>query len=686
MKRFLFLYKAVFLGCRLFFTGFLFISLFFSSSAGTSEENDKVHICFFELDNTRTSQNFGKREGVEIHRYQIGGNENGKQAFENMIKEGHKCDGLIFSGHHTGDWFGKTGTLWLKDMEALSCKYRDWFKNIKALWLDGCNTVTDNSIQSSGTVKTPDSETVRVVGKEEDKTTLDRHYIEDYQQSYSASLDQNTPLSSRYLRMFPNTQIYGFNGAAPEGKDKGKSSFIFNHLTKLGKALKAEATGQDLKNDFKRGLKALFYDDLCDPEKIKAWEEAGYKELDMQGVEHHNYRKAYKLGCDLILAKQVLDNPNSDEAQKSLAHWIKNDPKYKNKRDILNLANRILKQPTSKDAIELAKKSIVSTLNAINKADEEATAEKHKYSHLLFNNIYDTWNTAKQYKKRDSDFFNDVKSELTTDTFTNSIRERIKSPHTASLRKGDYIKFYTEVHDIDIHKTGDTFVKEHIAELLAKAKKIFPDLKSPRQTDLDFETKRVLAISVVDQLLQYNLLSKAQIKDLLANKKLLSVNTENPFIADTSIRLKFTADKTHIVPTVKNGQTDSIAKRRAIRIGAGIYLNRFYNNSSKASKQAAKDQLEKLMEEVDMDEVEEHTDSYAFFRALHLLLAGQTDQERVGFLLDLSRNTGDHLEEAVIKYADANLKAKNTRKAFCEKLKDEFSKEEREGYMFNDCL
>ena len=40
----------------------------------------------------------------------------------------------------------------LKDMEALSCRdeYKEWFKNIKVLWLDGCNTVTDNKKDKDG--------------------------------------------------------------------------------------------------------------------------------------------------------------------------------------------------------------------------------------------------------------------------------------------------------------------------------------------------------------------------------------------------------------------------------------------------------------------------------------------------------------------------------------------------------
>ena len=293
---------------------------------------------FFELGNTRTSDNFIKKNTPDtvVHSYQIQKGEKGRTAFERMVKAGHKCDSLVVSGHHTGDWFGK-GTLWLKDMETLSCKkeYQNWFQNIKALWLDGCNTVTDKFIESR---QTADSETVRVVGKEDKKTALNANRMRVYQQSYAGSLDENTSLSSRYLRMFPETQIYGFNGAAPVAdpvdpkKDqKGKSSFIFNHLTNLGEALSAEAHLKDIKTDFERGLKALFSDDPCDEKKITAWENAT-SQAKLEAVEHQDYKKAYKLGCDLILAKQVLDNPKSTEAQKALANKIIQDKKGDNTR------------------------------------------------------------------------------------------------------------------------------------------------------------------------------------------------------------------------------------------------------------------------------------------------------------------------------------------------------------------
>ena len=702
MKHFLCVYRTFFLKRALFFTGLFFIGLFFSIWANANKDG-KIHICFFELDNTTTSDNFDlavktnsstvihsykiKKEELDntttsdnfdltvktnsatvIHPYKIEKKETGRQAFERMIQSGNKCDSLVLSGHHTGDWFGKTGTLWLKDMEALSCKqeYREWFRNIKTLWLDGCNTVTDDFIKSEQRIKTADSETLRVLGNnEKDKTKLDKDDMEIYQQSYAGSLDENTPLSSRYLRMFPQTQIYGFNGAAPEGGKKGQYSFIYKHLTELGIALKEEKNDK-IASDFYRGLQVMFSDDPCDPETISAWEDIQYGDLNLKAVEHQDYKKAYQWGCDLILAKQVLDDPHSTKAQQALARQIINDPKYKAEpkkyKDILNLANKILTQPNSADAVALAKQSVLSTLKAIHSADRNVQEKDKTYTHLLFNNIYDTWNTAKKYRIKDRRFFNQVKSELKSPSFAHSFEERIKSPYTASLKKGDYIKFYTEIHDVSIGENDKKaqFLRAEIKKLLDKTKNVFSDLSSPRKRDLDPQTKRILAVSVVDQLLQYDLLSEGQIKELMSSR-LFPTNTTNPFILDTWTKLKFTDRLSQIIPTVEEAKKHSSVRKRAIRIGAGILLDQVAKNHSGQSVNQEKNKLKQLAEKIN---VEESEDSYAFFQALFSQLRDKTDQEKENFIYDLSKNTGAQLEILVLLYAEANLSAQSRKRLY----------------------
>lgn len=715
--------------------GFVFcwLVLSWSSMAG---EDSKHHICFFELDNNTTSQNFrrklsGKTEegcppewrsnkhNTVVHCYQPNGEESkdkkkaGDKAFERMIKKtsqsGKKCDSLVISGHHTGYWYGETGKLWLKTMEALSChpKYKKWFDNIKALWLDGCNTVTDNFIKPG---KTPDSETARVAPQSGEN--LNRKYLNMYQQAYSGSLNQNTPFSSRYLRMFPNTQIYGFNGAAPSGGDEpdtnqisaqtkknqvGNESFIFNHLTNLGMALSAEAEYNEIEGDFLRGLTALTSNG-CDEEKIEAWEEAvGRPEA--EAIENQGYKRAYKLGCDLILAKQVLDNPNSRAAQEALAKRISEDPEYRGKAKILELANQILDSNNSlkaeSAAVQLAQMSIVKTLKKINKEDK-GISNGNKYSHLLFNNIYDSWNMAKKYKNENLNFYNNVKAELKTPGFTDPLRKRIEAPHTASLRKGDYLKFYQEVHDVKVTniKASDEkcsiaqnrdekacFIKTHVTGLVDKANSVFKDLKSQRQNYLDITAKRALAASVVDQLLQYDFLDKDQMKKLEQNTTLFLEDTQNPFVMDTFMRLRFKLQSNQILETVKEAESQSLRRQSAVRVGTIIYLKRFDASASREDQE----KLQEIVKLIDNTNRKEGADIYAFVRALHSHLRGKEKREKMEFLLQLSLLEGGRdLEQIIMSYAQGSLKIQEPEEDsfFCREINKDFPKKRRERPIY----
>ena len=657
--------------------------------------DDKFHICFFELDNTTTSKNFKSRiadskqtkidlckkkqefksANTVVHCYQpqIGKGEHGVSGFERMIQEvsqsGDKCDGLVVSGHHTGDWYGGTGKIKLKDMEELSCnpKYRDWFSNIKALWLDGCNTVTDNLIESgTAHIPSPDSETVRVVGKENPVDKIDRWAIANTSQAYTASLDKNTPLSSRYLRMFPHTQVYGFNGAAPEGKDKGQwVSFIADHLSHIGLALQAEKdqikqTGQ--KDQIKQALAAILSSDPCDEEKLAAWETASWDNIKTEAIEQQDYETAYKLGCHLILAKQILDNPSSEKNQKALAEHIKSlieKGDVKNKGQLLTLANEILRNPSSDKAVQLAKEALLSSLDEITNRDKNVTEEDKTYTHLLFNNIYDTWKTAQKYETRDNAFYKEVQTRLKADNFKVSLKERIESHQTASLRKGDYIKFYMEVNSLKL-SNAPGFIAKGINDLAQTAEGVFKDLKSPRQSQLPIESRRALAVSVVDQLFQYDLLTEGQIKSFLANQTLFPKKRANPFVTEVQVNL-YLSDETNekkFISALKTG------KKHALRGPILRSLSRKYFQNPPANLMA----LQEVADGINLDDYsEDNSDVMIFFNVMHAQLSRYTQEQREDFIVQYSQKSNKNLEELLLWYAGTNF-SPDRNKEICRRL------------------
>ena len=257
----------------------------------------------------------------------------------------------------------------------------------------------------------------------------------------------------------------------------------------------------------------------------------------------------------------------------------------------LKTANQILNNDESSDKdkkeayIQLAKKLIVETLDTINEKD----SKELEYSDLLFNNIYDTWNTAKKYQSRDPKFFKIVKTRLagqqTTDTsqkspITQSLEKRIRSPYTASLRKGDYLKFYLEIHDEVDRNTA--IIKTEVEKLVAKAKTGFRDLSSPKEPDLDPEAKREFAVTVIDQLRQYDLLSHQQIDELLGNQTLFPPGTKSLFTQDSKLRLEFTRDPNSIPQVVAKAKGKY--KTRALRLGSETYFKQAFRPQTQKQK------------------------------------------------------------------------------------------------------
>ena len=671
-----------------------------------SETNDnKFHVCFFELDNTVTSQNFKNRiksstetqtsackkkqefssKNTVVHCYQPQG-DSGSKDFERMIQEvtqaGDRCDGLVVSGHHTGNWYGKKGSLALKKMEDLSCKpkYRDWFSNVKALWLDGCNTVTDNIITSdiSGSptdrlLPTPDSETARVVGKEHSADKIKRKHIANTSQAYTASLDKNTPLSSRYLRMFPHTQIYGFNGAAPEGDKKRSESFIITHLSLIGKALQAEEDQSERAKQtdpIKRALAAILSFDPCDEEKREAWEQASWDNLESEAVEQQDYTTVYQLGCSLTLAKQILENPHSEENQRALAKHIKNlmnREGAQSKQGLLNLANEILSSPNSEKAVQLAKELLLNTLDEITEQDGPVKEEDKTYTHLLFNNIYDTWKTAQKYKTEDNNFYKSVQTKLQADNFKISLKERIESKQTASLRKGDYIKFYMEVNNLTVSRLPPCIkgsrqpppcIREEIQNLVRSAGTVFKGLRSPRAGEIPIASRRALAVSVVDQLFQYDLLTKEQISAFLANKTLFPENNENPFITEAQVNLSL-SNEAHgkmFMTALKAGKIPKLIRGAVLNSLSHKYLQ----NPSKY--------LENLQDLADSMDLDDTLEVHAFFNVIHTQFNHYTQEQKEDFIVEYSKKSNENLEELLLWYVGTNFES-SRRKEVCGRLR-----------------
>ena len=180
---------------------------------------------------------------VEIVEYYGADNKNQsvEERFKQMMEE-KACDSLVLSGHHAEYFTGKQsigGKNWKLDlnfMEEMSCQpgCEDWFSNVKSLFLMGCNTVK-GQLDTTITKEGGQSENKRCAdGNTADCKALyvtinnatDPNQDKDWNlgilsqgtlnKAYSSTLDQSTnPLSSRYLKIFPNSSLYGWSKTAP---------------------------------------------------------------------------------------------------------------------------------------------------------------------------------------------------------------------------------------------------------------------------------------------------------------------------------------------------------------------------------------------------------------------------------------------------------------------------------------
>ena len=616
------------------------------TNQGSASAPNDFHICFFELHNTKASDNLKKHEdfkklkGAQVHTFTPGSSNNISKGFKAMIEEtskaGKRCDSLVISGHHTGNWYGDFGGLKLKELEELSCdpNYKDWFKNIKALWLDGCNTVTDNLVTGSKP-PTPDSEAARVIEKETEQTAeIPKEDFRSLNQAYTLSLDKNTPLSSRYLRAFPNTQIYGFNEAVPEG-DQVQKSYIAEHLKLLGTALKEEKRYlgyQKEVSEMKLGVTALFAD-FCNKDRMEAWYEINKNQGEKpEAIENLSYRDEQALACALISVKQILDDSKS-----------------------------------SKEKVKQAKELLNKVLNYIIEQDKELKKDNNKLSlsHLLFNNIYETWATAKKYKTSDPDFFKSIQTKLKSDHFKTSLQERIESPQTSSTRRADYIKFYMEIEDMEANEKP-VFIENTITELADKSAKLFPDLESPSLTGgkSSERTRRYLAHSTIDQLLQYNLLSEDQKEKLLKNE----ANTKKEVLFPTNIssfgesihlklRLSTKKEREKMLDKIQNENTPGKDKKK--------YLTDLTNYFLQNDSQDEITEFKKMNNSVTSDERK------TIREEMHYTLLAKSREERIDIMAKLINDASDNAtntRELVADWGMANLQD-DEKKELCDKIR-----------------
>ena len=211
-------------------------------------------LCFFSLNNEREfeltraflldagRQGGGVIDTLELHQPQR--ELDAERSFRNMLDSGEVCDGLVISGHHTGSFSGARarGSLTINALEEMSCapRYRGFFRHLKAVWLQGCRTLGARPLAEAPGIDHEFNADYHMqrVGAELMRSGVRQSFAE-LSFEFSSTLDQDNPLASRYLRVFPAASVFGWTRSSPGFKAKSEKSLLYHmaHMTQLSRGV-----------------------------------------------------------------------------------------------------------------------------------------------------------------------------------------------------------------------------------------------------------------------------------------------------------------------------------------------------------------------------------------------------------------------------------------------------------------
>jgi hypothetical protein len=226
------------------------------SARAQAETPEATTLCFFSLNNVGEFQ--VTREFLEgtsgpddaavrvVEHHHPDRDANPGSSFRHLVESGPSCDGLVISGHHTGSFGGRRadGVLDISLLEQMSCDadYGDFFDNLKGVWLQGCRTLGAGPLEpgEGGELELQADYHMQRVGADLVQDGLEQSFAElNYE--FSATLDRDNPLASRYMRVFPSANLFGWTRSSPGEKAGSENSLLFHmaHMSRIEQGVPA---------------------------------------------------------------------------------------------------------------------------------------------------------------------------------------------------------------------------------------------------------------------------------------------------------------------------------------------------------------------------------------------------------------------------------------------------------------
>ena len=463
--------------------GRLFLFILFSSfliGSQALEPQGDFHICYFSLNNEKEvteMQKFTKRIkehthcSISVKEYLTEG-DSPEESFQKMVDSGVRCDGLVISGHHTGSFGGKRseGSLGIDFLEKLSCdpKYSKWFNQVNALWLQGCRTLGTGDIVTDEEESSADYHTQRV-GAVLEEDHLEQS-IAELNMEFSATLDQDNPLSSRYLRAFPGATVFGWTKTAPGEKAGSQYSIPFHmaHISKMINNQDAFPSDSPIQGTWTKDSAVQYLSSMlgvlngevsnqCKEVLVEAWKEHG---------KVQNQATEYGFSNPDLNAYKPLHK--TDSATLVRARFLDCLLKQSSGEELLKVLDEILKDP--------------------------------KLIRYTYNSILEKLKNLKTAGDDSSQIINKLKSSPALKQF---LSQKLTGKRLGILRKIDYFSFYEEIY-------GKS--PKIRSQLLNKASEAFEKIPTNSYDELDYKVTLLQSLAkhgYLDNKQGINLLNKA---------------------------------------------------------------------------------------------------------------------------------------------------------------------------------
>lgn len=421
-------------------------------------------------------------------------------AFRKMVESGTKCDGIVISGHHTGSYGGQraNGRLTMDYMESLSCdpKYANFFRNVNAVWLEGCRTLGAGQIAVNDNADNrfdADYHTGRV-GADLVVDNLPQSY-QQLNTEFTSTLDQDNPLSSRYLRLFPSAKLFGWTETAPGEKANSQYSLLY-HIAHMARVM-------DDQDKFPP-LSPL--SPTLTPESVARYVDATLLALSRFS---ENDRKCEELATSAWIAHGT---------QKKFSRYSFDNEDLNALTPLTSSGNEENLMAVKKMECELKAAAKTGNVESLNQVLNSLIARPDLLPYT-FNTLVDLRNTALRQlnspkltdsaKEKNAEVAKTILERMKTHpTVLDFMKDKVTSNRVGILRKMDYYKFYTLL-------TG-----QRMPEVEAEIEnKIVGELKKPmpRTTNSSRALARDYRNTILESVTKNQLVSATFVTKIMAN-------------------------------------------------------------------------------------------------------------------------------------------------------------------------